>query len=132
LARVVLDTGAVIALSRREARVRAFLERARRNRDLVIVPAVVVAETTRGGPRDAPVNQVLKAIDEIAPVLENTARTAGRLLAASSLSGATVDALVVAEAVLGGPSIVLTGDFDDLSTHAGDHRQVHIYDISHG
>jgi predicted nucleic acid-binding protein len=130
LARVILDTGAVIALSRREARVRAFLERARRDRDLVIVPAVVVAETTRGGPRDAPVNRVLKAIDEIAPVVENTARTAGRLLAASSLSDATVDALVVAEAVLGGPSVVLTGDYGDISALAGGYEHVRIYDVS--
>jgi predicted nucleic acid-binding protein len=132
LARVILDTGAVIALSRREPRARAFLERARRNRDLVIVPAVVVAETTRGGPRDAAVNQILKAIDEIAPVVEDTARTAGRILAISSLSEATVDALVVAEAVLGGPSVVLTGDFHDLSVLAGDHRHVRIHDISRG
>jgi hypothetical protein len=100
------------------------------DRDLVIVPAVVIAETTRGGPKDAAVNQVLKAINEIAPVTEVTARVAGRLMAASHLADATVDALVVAEAVLGGPAVVLTGDPLDLSSLAAEQEHVRIYNIS--
>jgi predicted nucleic acid-binding protein len=129
LARLILDSGAVIALADRDSRVRAFVLRATRNRDLIVVPAVVLAETTRGGPRDAPVNQVLKDIDEIAPATEKTGRMAGRLLATSGMSDATVDALIAAEAVLGGPAVVLTGDQDDFSALLGQHQHVLIHGV---
>ena len=129
MARLILDSGAVIALARRDMRVRAFISRAVRNGDLVAVPAVVLAETTRGGPRDAPVNQVLKDIDEITPATERTARAAGRLLGASDLSDATVDALIAAEAVLHGSAVVLTGDPDDLRSLVGGQRHVLVHAI---
>lgn len=47
------------------------------------------------------------------PVEEGLARAAGRLLATSGLRDAA-DAQVVAEAARSAPSIVLTGDPDDL------------------
>ena len=126
---MILDSGAVIALAARDATVRRFVERAIQRRTLVVVPAVVVAETTRGGPRDAPVNRVLKAVDVIAPVTEEVARLAGRLLAAVERSNVTVDALIVAEAIPGEAAIVLTGDPDDLSALAANHPLVQIYAV---
>jgi predicted nucleic acid-binding protein len=129
MARLILDSGAVIALAANQARARQFVERALRDRLLIVVPAPVVAETTRGGARDAPVNRVLRAIHEIAPVTEAVACEAGRLIAAANIAHATVDALIVAEAVLHGPSVVLTGDLRDMSALAANHPQLRIHPI---
>jgi predicted nucleic acid-binding protein len=129
MARLILDSGAIIALAANQARLRQFVERALRDRLLIVVPAVVIAETTRGGARDAPVNRVLRAIHEIAPVTEATAREAGRLIAAANIARATIDALIVAEAVLHGPSVVLTGDLGDISALAANHKHVRVQGI---
>lgn len=125
---MILDSGAVIALAARKPLARMFIERALREQRLVVVPAVVIAETTRGGSRDAPINRVLKEIEEIVPITEVTARVAGRLLAEAGLA-ATVDALVAAEAVLGDAAVVLTGDVADLSALVARHPHVRIEGI---
>jgi predicted nucleic acid-binding protein len=111
--RLILDSGAVIALARGEQRARAFLARALTLEALVEVPVVVVAETVRGGARDAPVNRVLKAVGAVPEAREIHGRSAGRLLAAAG-STATVDALVIAQAAEAGGAHVLTGDREDL------------------
>ena len=54
------------------------------------------------------------AVGEVATVDEDTARRAGTLLATAE-SKATIDALVVAEAVTRGGGVVLTADPDDLT-----------------
>lgn len=123
--RLILDSGAVIALAHGELRARAFLARALELGALVEVPAVVVAETIRGGPRDAPVNRVLKAVGQIAETREQNGRTAGGLLAAAS-SSSTIDALVVAHAVDSGGARILTGDREDLIRLAASHPEVSI------
>ena len=114
MARVVLDSGAVIALSRGDSRARAVIARSVRDRDYVVVPAVVVAETTRGRSTDAVVNRVLKAIDAVPPATEPVARTAGRLLGRTRRTTSTVDALIAAEAALNPPAVVVTSDVHDL------------------
>lgn len=124
--RLILDSGAVIALARGDARARAFLARAVTLSAIVEVPVVVVAETTRGGPRDAPVNRVLNAIGAVPPTREVHGRTAGALLAAAR-SATTVDALVVAHAVAAGGAHVLTGDREDLERLAAPHPEVVIH-----
>lgn len=129
MARVILDSGAVIALAANQPRVRQIVDRAIREHSLLVVPAVVLAETTRGGARDARVNRVLKAVQEITPVTEAIAREAGRLLAAANIANATVDALIVAEAALHGPSLILTGDLDDISALAAQHTDVRIHAV---
>lgn len=111
--RLILDSGAVIALARGEQRARAFLACAVTSGTSVEVPAVVVAETCRGRATDAPVNRVLKAVGAIRDTCEAHARTAGQLLAQAK-SSQTIDALVVAHAVLAGGARILTGDPDDL------------------
>jgi predicted nucleic acid-binding protein len=129
LARLILDSGAVVALARRDPTARAYIERALTHRDLVVVPAVVIAETTRGGVRDAPVNQVIKAVNEVTPTTERTARQAGRLLGRSSRRGMTVDALVAAEAIAKGPAVVLTGDPKDMSELLQEHLHVRVHRV---
>lgn len=122
--RLILDSGAVIALARRDQRARAALTAAWEVGAEVVLPAVVVAETVRGdGPRDAAVNRVVAAVGEVADVDEATARVAGSLLARAR-STATVDALVVAEAVARGGGVVLTGDVDDFEKLAATHTEV--------
>lgn len=121
--RLILDAGAVIALSRGDQRARAVLAAAREAGVQVSVPSVVVAETVRGVAAYAPVNRVLKAVGEVDTADEAIGRTAGKLLGDAS-SSATVDAVVVATAVEAGGAVVLTGDPDDLSALAGGHREV--------
>lgn len=87
----------------------------------MLTSAVVVAETTGQGQRDAPTNRVLAGI-ELVGVGEPIARVAGVLRHRSGVSG-TVDALVVAtaaaEAAAEGGAVVLTADVDDIGRLAG-------------
>lgn len=113
-ARVILDSGAVIRWSRGDQRIRALLRRALAGNHELRVPVVVLAETLRGGPRDAPVHRVLRATGTV-PTEAGTGRVAGELL--GSTGGRNVaDALVAAEAVAVAGSTVLTSDPDDLTT----------------
>ena len=121
--RLILDAGAVIGLSRADVRARAAVAAALEADVEVSVPAVVVAETVRGGPADAPVNRVLKAVGGIDVADEAIGRTAGRLLGSAG-SAATVDAVVVATAIEAGGAVILTGDAGDLGLLAGDDPQV--------
>jgi predicted nucleic acid-binding protein len=115
--RVVLDSGAVIALVAGRPWARARFEEALERRLAMVVPAVVIAETTRGSARDAPVNRLVKRVEEVPPATEATARLAGRLLGSAG-GNDTVDALVVAEAALGSNAVILTTDAKDLSVLA--------------
>ncbi len=105
---------------------RAFLARALELGVPVEIPVVVVAETVRGGPRDVPVNRVMKAVGSVPEAREVHGRTAGRLLGAAR-STHTVDALVVAHAVEAGGARVLTGDREDLERLAAPHPEVRIH-----
>jgi hypothetical protein len=89
----------------------------------VSVSAVVVAETVRDGPADAPVNRVLKAVGWIDVADEAIGRTAGRLLGSAG-SAATVDAIVVATATEADGAVILTGDAGDLGRLAADDQRV--------
>jgi predicted nucleic acid-binding protein len=126
MARLILDSGAIIALAAGNERARRFVQRAVRERILAVIPAVVIAETTRGGARDAPVNRVIKAVDEVALVTEAVAREVGRLLARARVANATIDALVVATAARREPTIILTGDVDDIRALAAGYPHVRV------
>jgi hypothetical protein len=109
---LILDTGAVLAIMRRDRRTRAFLEIAWREGVPVVIPPIVVTQIIRGGAQDAEANRLFHAA-YISFVGEHLARAAGRLLAASGLSDAA-DAQVVAEAKRRAPSTILTSDPDDI------------------
>ena len=126
MVRLILDSGAISALAAGSERARRFPQRAARERILAVIPALVIAETTRGEPRDAPVNRVIKAVDEVAPITEAVAREAGRLLAATRLANATIDALVVATAARREPTIILTADMDDIRAFAAQYPHVRV------
>jgi len=127
-ARLILDSGAVIALARRDKRALAFLARALELKVQVEIPVAVVAETIRGGPRDAPVNRVLKAVGSVPAAREVHGRIAGELLGRAG-SAATIDALVVAQAVEAGGAHILTGDREDLARLAASHPQVRLHAV---
>ncbi len=116
----------MIALARGDARARAFLARALELRAAVEIPVVVVAETVRGGPRDAAVNRVLKSVGTITELREVHGRVAGQLLGAAGIA-ATVDALVVAHAVVAGGGQILTGDQQNLARLAEPHPEVSVH-----
>lgn len=110
--RLILDSGAVIGWSRGDPRVRALVREAIERGAEVRVPVVVLAETLRGGPQDAPVNRVLKAVGTT-PTDPRIGRSAGELLGRTGGSNAA-DALVAAEALNAPDAVLLTGDVDDL------------------
>ena len=114
-ASINLDSGALSALAAQDEPVREFIARAIAQKAQIVVPAVVVAESTTGTARDAAANRVLAAFSEIAGVTERRAREAGALrFAAQRPRGDTVDALVVAEADSRLAAVVLTSDPEDL------------------
>ncbi len=123
---LVLDSGAVIGWARGDARPRAFLARALELEAEVRIPVAVLAETLRGGPRDAPILRIRNAVD-VFPAGEDMARLAGSLLGRTGGSN-TVDALVAAEAVAAGGD-VLTGDAGDLTALLSRHKEVSILRI---
>ena len=119
---LVLDSGAVSALAEGDPRVRRIIANARAADLALRTSAVVVAEVTGRGDRDAPTNRVLAGIG-IVGVGERLARIAGALRHRSGVS-ATVDALVVATAIAGGGGIVLSADTGDMDRLAGAARGV--------
>ncbi|MDQ2791330.1 MAG: PIN domain-containing protein [Pseudonocardiales bacterium] len=116
--RLILDSGAVISWSKGDARTRAILREAIIRRIELRVPVVVLAETLRGGARDAPVNRVLKAVGTAATA-PDTGREAGRLLGRTGGCN-TADALIAAEALAIPGSTILTSDPNDLRALLGD------------
>jgi predicted nucleic acid-binding protein len=126
--RLILDAGAVVALARGDQRALAFLARALELNVQVEVPVMVVAEVVRGGPGNAPVNRILKAVGSVPAAREVHGRVAGELLGRAR-SAATVDALVVAQAVEAGGADVLTGDRKDLARLAASHPEVRLHPV---
>ena len=121
---LILDSGAVIGETRGSERVRAHMRLAESNRQSVLVPAGVLAQTVRGSRGDALINRLLKQPQvEVTLHDERRARIAGRLLAQAGTTDA-IDALVVAEAIDRGGAIILTSDPADLRALAAGHPNV--------
>ncbi len=111
---LLLDAGALIGLSRGDSQVCAVLASALTRGYEVCVPTPVVAQVHRGDHRQAQIDRVLGDVDSFLPTSLQTARHAGELLARAGMSDA-VDAIVAAEALQGGPTMVLTSDAHDLA-----------------
>lgn len=121
---LILDTGAVLALVKNDRRVRALYAVARQESVEIVVPTAVVAQTIRGGARDASVNRLLKTVF-VPFVGERLARVAGQLLGASGLTD-VADAEIVAEALRRRPATILTSDPGDLRRLAEGLASIHI------
>lgn len=129
---VVLDAEAVSALaSPRERtvaarRAQAVLAEAGRRNVLVRIPAAVLTEVYRGGPRrDAAVDRVLGRGNRVLALDRATARLAGQLMGRDGLdSRHVVDATVVATAIRLGGAVIVTADPDDMRSLARRHGNV--------
>ena len=115
---LVLDCEGLSKLAAGDARTRGYLDSARARGARVVVSAITLTETLRGGPRDAAVHRVLSRIT-VVPVTAATARRAGELLGTSGLAGhrCAIDAVVAATALEADrPVVLLTSDLDDMNT----------------
>jgi predicted nucleic acid-binding protein len=106
---LTFDTGALMALERRNARMATLWRYATAQRHTITVPTVVVAEWWRG--RSDRKVEILEAVD-VEPLTRTVAALAGEALAAVRGS-TTVDAIVMASAALRG-DVVYTSDVPDL------------------
>jgi predicted nucleic acid-binding protein len=107
--RIVFDTGAFIALERRQKSALEVLRIAADDGDELIAPAVCVAEWWREGKREKERSRILRAFRFEAPTLQ-VARLAG--VAMGSVGAGLGDALVMAGASIQG-DVVYTSDVDD-------------------
>ena len=107
--RIVFDTGAFIALERRQKTALEVLRIAAEDGDELIAPAAAVAEWWRAGRREKDRSRILRAF-KFEPPNAQVARLAG---VAMGLVGAGLgDALVMAGASVQG-DVVYTSDLDD-------------------
>lgn len=121
---LTFDTGALIALERGEKRMRTVSVAARASGGLVTVPAPVLIEWWRNGPRQ---RAVLDAVT-VERTTEQLAKLAGEAIAA--VPGATpIDALVMASAAQRG-DVVYTSDFDDLDRLRAHFPSVRVLSVS--
>ena len=110
---LVLDAGALVALERRDRGMWGMYEAARLEAHPPVVPAPVLGQVWRGGPRQALLSRALAGCD-VLETTEDDARAAGVLLGACGSSD-VVDALVVVTA-LGIPGAeIVTSDPHDLA-----------------
>jgi predicted nucleic acid-binding protein len=108
---ITFDTGALIAIERRRARMRAVLETAWGARLPVQVPAPAWGEWHAGAPAHG-MGRFADAV-QIVPLTEELARVAGRALSDLRLGAEHfVDAAVMATAAQVG-GVVYTSDIDD-------------------
>ena len=92
---LVLDAGALIAMERGDRATAALIEVGRQDGRGIIVPAGVVAQTWRNGPRQVRVARLLNANEvSVEPLTDASARATGILCAAADTSD-VVDASVV-------------------------------------
>jgi predicted nucleic acid-binding protein len=109
--RIVFDTGAFIALERRQKTALEVIRVAAEDGDDLIAPAAAVAEWWRTGKREKERTAILRAFKFEAPTL-HVARLAG---SAMGLVGASLgDALIMAGASVHG-DVVYTSDVDDFA-----------------
>ena len=123
---VTLDSGALIAAERGDHRTLRHLELLRICESPPTIPAAVIVEAWRGGPRQARLSEVL-GFGRIEDLDEALARRAGELLGRTGTSDA-VDAIVACSAARRG-DIVLTSDPDHLQRLADDLRTIKVIGI---
>ena len=114
---LVLDAEGLVKLSRGDPGALARAKKAHARGADVVTAATTLTEVLRGGPRDAPVHQVLRKVRVVA-IDAAQARAAGELLGRTGMSGhrCALDALLAAVA-LGQPRpvVLFTSDTDDMA-----------------
>lgn len=109
MAAITLDTGALIGMERRHARIVSLVRYARTHERSIIAPSAVIAEWWRGR---TDVRETILDMIDVEPLDADLARLSGEAIAA--VTGASVvDAIVMASASRRG-GVVYTSDVDDL------------------
>lgn len=122
---LVLDAEGLSRAAAGDARVAAWVARARELRLPLVINAVTLTETIRGTGRDAAVHLLTRNahVDEVDA---GFAVDAGRLLGRTRRDD-TVDALVATSAVrLDRPVVILTSDPGELAALTADHPDVRV------
>jgi predicted nucleic acid-binding protein len=104
--------------------VKAIIRRWRAAGAQFIIAAPSLAESIRGGPRDAEANRLIKAVDCVVSTTEPIARRASESLGTLQ-SKSTVDAIIVASAQAAHATDILTSDPDDMRLLAGASMNIH-------
>ena len=113
---VTYDTGALVAAERNDRRMWALHAGFLAEEVLPVVPAPVLAEAWRGGPRQASLARLL-ALCAVEPMSEEQARRVG-ILAAKAAHDDVVDVTVVEGAIRRGDAVV-TSNEDHIRRVAG-------------
>jgi hypothetical protein len=92
---LVLDAGALIAMERGDRATAALIEVGRQDGRGIIVPAGVVAQTWRNGPRQVRVARLLNANEVSVEPLTDAAARATAILCGAAETNDVVDASVV-------------------------------------
>jgi hypothetical protein len=110
---LILDSGALIAFERADERMRALLRAAIAVDRRIVVPAGVVGQVFRGGPRQVALRSLLNTPIVEVPALDRVLAEAAGVLCGRSRTSDMIDASVVIHARRE-PSLVLTSDANDL------------------
>jgi hypothetical protein len=96
----------------------------------VVTSAAILAETLRGGPRDAGIHRVLNGI-AVEPVSRELGARAGTLIGAAGLNSTeAVDAMVAATALAEpGHALIVTSDVPHLSALVAGNDQVAVVQV---
>jgi len=114
---LALDSGVFIA-AEKDPRIEAVLRKWLREGATFLIPAPAIAESIRGGPKDAAANRLIQAVGSVVLTSESIARDAGIRLG-KKRSSQTIDALIVATAEAGSATDILTTDPKDVRSLAG-------------
>jgi len=111
---VVLDTGALIAFERGNARMRALVREALKARARLMIPAGVLGQAWRGAARQAPLRALVRGPTTVVPALDQVLAEAAGVLCGRAGTSDVIDASVVLVARRE-RAVVITSDVDDLS-----------------
>jgi len=115
IGRVILDSGAISALAKENARVRTALTHAINAGAEIAVPTVVIAESTTGDHRrDAATNRVLRLATPIDLDVTLARRAASLRHAVRARRSGTIDAILVATADAVDGTVIFTADGRDV------------------
>jgi rRNA-processing protein FCF1 len=110
---VVLDTGALIAFERGDARIRALVREALKTGARLVIPAGVLGQAWRGAARQAPLRALVKGPTTVVPALDQVLAEAAGILCGRAGTSDVIDASVVLVARRERASVI-TSDVDDL------------------
>ena len=110
---VVLDTGALIAFERGDAKMRALVREALKTKARLVIPAGVLGQAWRGATRQVPLRALVKMPTTFVPSLDQVLAEAAGVLCGRARTSDVVDASVVLVARRE-RAVVVTSDVQDL------------------